>query len=664
MEPIGFGPEILSSMDASLEREWLETNGIGGFASSTIAGVNTRRYHGLLVAAIKPPVERIVLLSKVEETVVMNGKHHDLGSNRYPGVIYPRGFEMLTRFALDPFPKFTFGIGDIEIEKRVFLVHEENTVVLEYEMKGGVSCTLQIRPIIAFRDYHSLTERNSALNANIITLEGCVQVTPYAGLPTLYTSHNGIAVVSTGDWYYNFEYDQERERGLDFQEDLFNPFQVRYELRSGEIARLVASTRHVDVAEVPAMQAREIARRRAVVAAAPSTDDFIQRLTAAADQFIVKRGDLKTIIAGYHWFSDWGRDTMISLPGLTLVTGRFDVARSILRGFAGSIDQGMLPNRFPDAGEAPEYNSVDATLWFFEAVRSYLAWTGDADFVVREIYPHLIEIIDWHLRGTRYRIKIDHDALLSCGEPGVQLTWMDSKVGDRVVTPRYGKPVEIQALWYNALRVMEHIADQAGDIDRTVFFREMAEMARRSFNIAFWNPVENCLFDVVNTDGRDTAIRPNQIFAISLHHAVLTEERWNAVLDVVTRELLTPAGLRTLSPKDPAYCAAYKGGPDDRDGAYHQGTVWPWLMGPFLSAYVKVHGGSRSAREQAAEWLRGFEVMLTRAGLGQLPELADAGTPHTPKGCIAQAWSVAELLRAAIEDVNELAPVAALAVSR
>jgi glycogen debranching enzyme len=233
-----------------------------------------------------------------------------------------------------------------------------------------------------------------------------------------------------------------------------------------------------------------------------------------------------------------------------------------------------------------------------------------------------------------------------------------------VVTPRYGKPVEIQALWYNALRVMEHIADRAGDIDRTVFFREMAGMARRSFNIAFWNPIENCLFDVVSSDGRDAAIRPNQIFAISLHHAVLTEERWNAVLDVVTLELLTPAGLRTLSPKDPAYCAAYKGGPHDRDCAYHQGTVWPWLMGPFVSAYLKVHGGSRSAREQAAEWLREFELMMTRAGLGQLPELADAGAPHTPKGCIAQAWSVAELLRAAIEDVYELAPVAAVAVSR
>ncbi len=664
MEPIEFGPEILSSMDASLEREWLETNGIGGFASSTIVGVNTRRYHGLLVAAIKPPVERLVLLSKVEETVVMNGKHHDLGSNRYPGVIYPRGFEMLTRFALDPFPKFTFRIGDIEIEKRVFLVHGENTVVIEYETRGGGSCTLAIRPLIAFRDYHTLTHRNSALNTEIVTLEGCVQITPYAGLPTLCTSHNGVAVESTGDWYYNFEYDRELERGLNFQEDLFNPFQVRYEIRSGEIARLVASTRPVDVSEVPAMREREIARRRVVVAESPSTDEFIQRLTSAADQFIVKRGGLKTIIAGYHWFSDWGRDTMISLPGLTLVTDRFDVARSILQAFAGRIDQGMLPNRFPDAGETPEYNSVDATLWFFEAVRSYLAWTGDVDFVVREMYPRLIDIIDWHRRGTRYRIKIDSDGLLSCGEPGVQLTWMDAKVGDRVVTPRYGKPVEIQALWYNALRVIEHLADQAGDIDRNVFFREMAGTARRSFNIAFWNSVENCLFDVVDGDDRDAAIRPNQIFTISLHHAILTEERWNAVLHVVTRELLTPAGIRTLSPKDPAYCAAYKGRPHDRDCAYHQGTVWPWLMGPFLSAYVKVHGASRSAREQAAEWLRGFELMMTHAGLGQLPELADADPPHTPRGCIAQAWSVAELLRAAIEDVYQLGPVAALAVSR
>jgi predicted glycogen debranching enzyme len=521
MEPIEFGPEILGNVDASLEREWLETNGIGGFASSTILGVNTRRYHGLLVAATQPPVGRMVLLSKVEETVVMSGKHHDLGSNRYPGVIYPRGFEMLKRFALDPFPKFTFRMGDAEIEKRVFLVDGENTVVIEYQMRSGTSCTLMVRPLIAFRDYHSLTRRNGALNAEIDTSDGCVRITPYADLPTLHVAHNGIAAERTGDWYYNFEYDQERERGLDFQEDLFNPFVVRFELRSGDVARFIASTRPVDVAEAPGMREREIARRRAVVAASPSSDALIQRLINAADQFIVKRGDLKTIIAGYHWFSDWGRDTMISLPGLTLVTGRFEVARRILLAFAASVDQGMLPNRFPDAGETPEYNTVDATLWFFEAIRSYLACTGDVDFVVREMYPRLTDIIDWHLRGTRYGIKVDRDGLLSCGAPGVQLTWMDAKVGERVVTPRYGKPVEIQALWYNALRVLEHIADLGGDPDRSLFLREMADMAGGSFNRAFWNPGAGCLFDVVNADERDAAIRPNQIFAISLHHAVL-----------------------------------------------------------------------------------------------------------------------------------------------
>ena len=323
MEPIEFGPEILSSMDASLEREWLETNGIGGFASSTIVGVNTRRYHGLLVAAIKPPVERLVLLSKVEETVVMNGKHHDLGSNRYPGVIYPRGFEMLTRFALDPFPKFTFRIGDIEIEKRVFLVHGENTVVIEYETRGGGSCTLAIRPLIAFRDYHSLTHRNSALNTEIVTLEGCVQITPYAGLPTLCTSHNGVAVESTGDWYYNFEYDRELERGLNFQEDLFNPFQVRYEIRSGEIARLVASTRPIDVSEVPAMREREIARRRVVVAESPSTDEFIRETH-------LRRGPV-------HRETGWLEDDHCGLPLVQRLGTRHDDLLARINAGYGSL---------------------------------------------------------------------------------------------------------------------------------------------------------------------------------------------------------------------------------------------------------------------------------------------------------------------------------------
>ena len=378
---------------------------------------------------------------------------------------------------------------------------------------------------------------------------------------------------------------------------------------------------------------------------------LIQQLTVAADQFIVQRGELNSVIAGYHWFADWGRDTMIALPGLTLVTGRPDIARNILEAFAQSADRGMLPNRFPDAGEAPEYNTVDATLWMFEAVRSYLHYTGDHAFVRDRLYPKLKEIVDWHMAGTRYGIRARSDGLLACGEPGVQLTWMDAKVGDWVVTPRLGMPVEIQALWYNALCILRDLAHEFGDPSRETSLRDLAEKTRTSFEPQFWNPHTGCLYDVINGEARDESIRPNQIFAVSLHHRMLLAEKEKQIVDVVTRELLTPLGLRTLSPHDPSYHPRYEGDVRQRDSAYHQGTVWPWLMGPFITAYVKVHGHSADARSQAESWLKGFEEHLKTAGLGQISEIADGDPPHTPRGCIAQAWSVAELLRAAVEDI-------------
>jgi predicted glycogen debranching enzyme len=377
-------------------------------------------------------------------------------------------------------------------------------------------------------------------------------------------------------------------------------------------------------------------------------------LVAAADQFIAARGDLETVIAGYHWFSDWGRDTMIALPGIALVTGRFETAKRILRAFAASVDRGMLPNRFPDTGESPEYNTVDATLWFFEAVRAYLEYSGDEQFVLLELYPALLDIIQWHLRGTRFGIHVDSDGLLACGEPGSQLTWMDAKIGEWVVTPRHGKPVEVQALWYNALCILHDLAEGRGDAPTELFLRELAVLARQSFNRLFWNEEAGCLFDVVDSDTCDGSIRPNQIFAISLHHAVLDDQRARRVLEVIKRELLTPVGLRSLSPRDPAYRLRYEGGVVSRDSSYHQGTVWPWLMGPFITAYLKVHAGDDVARRDCEQWLRGFGDHLLTAGLGHISEVADAEAPHHPGGCIAQAWSVAELLRAAVEDVFAL----------
>jgi predicted glycogen debranching enzyme len=657
---IEFNRETCGNLDAALRREWLETNGLGGFASSTITGLNTRRYHGLLVAATKPPVGREVLLSKLEETVLIDGQRFDLSSNRYPGVVHPQGFRYLTNFRLDPFPISTYEVEGVTIEKTVFMVYGENTTVVQYELKNTKqppqNLRLEIRPLVAFRDYHNTTHANGGLNAAVEQSPDLAAVAPYPGLPTLCLAHNAIELQRTGDWYRNFEYDIERERGLDFTEDLFNHFILRFDLLSNYQAAIIASIERRDVARANQYRQAEVKRRQIAVQDPPLKDEFAEALTAASDQYIVARGDKKTIIAGYHWFSDWGRDTMISLPGLTLPTGKHDVARSVLSTFAKHVNQGMLPNRFPDAGETPEYNTVDATLWFFEAARAYLAYTGDETFVRTELYPVFTDVISWHARGTRYGIKVDPCGLLASGEPGVQLTWMDAKVGDWVVTPRCGKPVEIQALWYNALSIMEDLARRSGDDAAQKRYRNMAAMANWAFNRLFWNEQDSCLYDVINGGPPDPSIRPNQIFAVSLPYTMLSPDRSRCVVEKVRKHLLTPYGLRTLAPNDPQYRGRYQGGPVERDGAYHQGTVWPWLIGPFITAYVKVNGASDAARNQASEWLMTLKNHLSDAALGHISEIFDGDAPQRPAGCVAQAWSVGEVLRAYIEDVKGTRP--------
>jgi predicted glycogen debranching enzyme len=645
---IQFDESVCGNLDVSSRREWLETNGLGGFASSTITGLNTRRYHGLLVAATKPPAGRMVLLSKMEETLVIGGRRVELSVNRYPGVMHPRGDRYLKQFRKDPFPVFVYEVEGITLEKSVFMVQGENTTVIQYELRGA-ECTLELRPLIAFRDFHSTAHENGALNPSLERQAGWVRVAPYAGLPPLYLAHTGGEVQPAGTWYRNFEYSVEQERGLDFQEDLFNPLVLIFDLSRDSRTSVVASTEMRSAESAGTLRAAEIERREKIVAAEPSGDMFVRRLVLAADQFIVSRGDGQTVIAGYPWFGDWGRDTMITLPGLTLVTGRYDVAKSILLAFAGYVDRGMLPNRFPDAGEAPEYNTVDATLWFFEAVRALVARAGDYEFVRARLYDVLADIIRWHERGTRYGIHVDSDGLLMAGEPGVQLTWMDAKVGDWVVTPRIGKPVEIQALWYNALRVMEEFASKFGLESDGAHYGELAERAQHNFPELFWNAAAGCLYDVVNGKVRDASIRPNQIFTVSLFHKMLPPGKAESVVDVVERNLLTPYGLRSLAPGDPQYHGRYEGNPFSRDGAYHQGTVWPWLLGPFITAYLEVHGRSAEARKQAGEWLAPFRIWIEDEGLGQIPEILDGDPQQRSVGCIAQAWSVAELLRVCVE---------------
>ena len=660
---IQLNQEVCGNLEAALRREWLLTNGLGGFASSTIIGLNTRRYHGLLVAATQPPVGRIVMLSKLEETLFLDGRAFDLSANRYPGAVHPQGFRYLKQFRLDPFPVFQYEVEGIEIEKSVFMVQGENSTVIQYELKSNnrpdspKTFALEIRPLIAFRDYHSTTHENGAISATIDETPGLASITPYQGLPSLHFGHNAVELRRSGDWFHHFEYDVERERGLDFSEDLFNPCVLRFDLQQNPQAVVIASTEKCAVATSEEYRLAAIRHAGAAVASSPVSEEFAQTLAIAADQFIVARRDQKTIIAGYHWFADWGRDTMIALPGLTLLTGKYDMARSILRTFARSVNQGMLPNRFPDAGEMPEYNTVDATLWFFETARSFLEYAADLEFVRSELYPAFADIIAWHVRGTRYGIKVSSDGLLVSGEPGVQLTWMDAKVGDWVVTPRRGKPVEIQALWYNALRIMENFAGKFGDEAEQERYREMADVASASFNRLFWNEKDNCLNDVVDESSLDASIRPNQIFAVSLAHSMLSPARAKAIVEKVEAHLLTPFGLRTLSPSDPQYRGRYIGGPAERDAAYHQGTVWPWLIGAFVTAYVKVNGGTQTARTQAGEWLTPLLDHLCDSGLGQIPEIFDGDAPQQPRGCIAQAWSVAEVLRAYVENVKGLSPL-------
>lgn len=543
------------------------------------------------------------------------------------------------------------------------MIYGENTTVIIYEFRreelpqnGGAqpspSMLFEVRPLVACRDYHSLGHENGAFNKELQVDNNLATISPYQDAPPIRFAHDADEVHPSGYWYRDFEYMRERERGFDFTEDLFNPFVLEFDAGRRSTFGVIVSTVTPDINHIEELKNQEIARRAKVAEKPPPDGEFVQTLSIAADQFIARRGQHKTIIAGYHWFSDWGRDTMIALPGLALTTGRADVACSILLEFARHVDRGMVPNRFPDAGEEPEYNTVDASLWFFEAVRALYSHTNDDTFVRKNLYDVLADIIDWHVRGTRYNIHVDEDGLLASGADGVQLTWMDAKVGDWVITPRRGKPVEIQALWYNALRIMENLAARFADIERQKRCGDLAARAHASFGAMFWNESLGCLYDVVDGELRDASIRPNQIFAVSLPHTMLSREKAQRVIQRVKGDLLTPYGLRSLARSDPQYRGRYEGDAIHRDAAYHQGTVWAWLIGPFITAYLKAFGRTQAVQREAASFLSQFREHLTEAGLGQVSEIFDGDPPHEPRGCIAQAWSVAEVLRATLEVHN------------
>ncbi len=652
---IGFGREICGDLRSAQEREWLVTNGLGGYASGTVAGMLTRRYHGMLVAALKPPLERTLLVAKLDETARYNGHDYPLYTNRWAdGTVTPHGYRHIERFSLEAaIPVWRFACADALLEKRVWLQQGENTTYVRYDLRRASGpLLLELKALVNCRDYHATTQ-GGEWRMTLDPIKEGVSVTPLPSAQPFYLLAKGAEAHLVHEWYFGFDLPIERDRGLDHREDHLHALTFRATLEPGRSLTIVASTERKPTLDGEvALTARQQHEREVIKcwkAAQPKKKNavpgWVDHLALAADQFIVKRpskneSDGRTIIAGYHWFGDWGRDTMISLPGLTLSTGRPEVARSILRTFARHVDQGMLPNRLPDAGESPEYNTVDAALWYVEAVRAYHATTGD-DELLLELFPVLRAIVDWHVKGTRYRIQVDpEDGLLSAGEPGVQLTWMDAKVGDWVVTPRIGKPVEVNALWYNALRAMAGFARRLGKPDRE--YEVTAERALKGFN-GFWNEAAGYCYDVLDgPDGNDPSLRPNQIFAVSLPESPLTPARQRRVVDVCAAQLLASYGLRSLAPDHPQYQGHYGGGQRSRDGAYHQGTVWGWLLGPFALAHLRAYKDP----QKAAALLEPMADQLLAHGVGNLGEIFDGDAPMTPRGCIAQAWTVAEVLRA------------------
>jgi predicted glycogen debranching enzyme len=644
-----FDKNITQNFDKAIDREWIETNGLGGWASASLAGALTRRYHGLLVAATQPPVGRKVMLSKLDESLYTAQGKFDLSCNQFPHTIYPQGYTHLTRFERGLFPEFIFEAGGVTLKKTIVAVSGENTTLVIYEvLKAEEEFTLELLPLVAARDYHSLTHANSNINGYVHFENGIFHQKPYSPLPDLFIYVPGSTFTHAPEWYYNFDYRIEQQRGMDHQEDLFNPGKFYVKLRAGERLGIIVSTLPPYGRHALEMWHREKNRREKLLNNLPNKNELVQTLALAADQFIVTRDeDLKTVVAGYHWFSDWGRDTMISLPGLCLATGRTDDARRILLAFARYVNQGMLPNRFPDSGEAPAYNNVDATLWFFVAVHKYHEYTHDHDFVQTEMMPVLKEIIDWYGRGTRYNIRVDADGLVYAGMPGEQLTWMDAKVENWVVTPRQGKPVEVNALWYNALSIYGRFLKLFGDEVHSLYHLAKADRVRDVFNSVFWNEDKQCLYDFIGDNFKNDAIRPNQLFAISLPFPLVSGERAKSILKITEEKLLTPVGLRSLSSDHVEYKATYQGNQWSRDGAYHQGTVWSWLLGPYLDATLRIKGAS--GHKQVKNLLKNFEFHFREAGIGTVSEIFDAEPPFTPRGCIAQAWSVGELLRIIIE---------------
>lgn len=648
----------LRDIEAALEQEWLLTNGRGGFASGTPLSIPTRRYHGLLVAAARPPLERWLLLAGMLERVYIKGQVYETACFEFSDKLHPQGFRSLQHFSFSnnsrtPWVRFVYHLDGGELVKEILMPRGRDEVLIRYRLETGPGkrAALEVGPLLAMRDFHSLTQAFEGGYAIQEIDGGYVTVDAYADGPRVWLSaaapdhREAVQFRREPDWWYHFVYRKETARGLEDQEDLFLPgWFVAHGERAVECTIRAVAAFGSEMHDTP-----EPALPFAINAysSAPGVEE---RLRQAADAFVVKRSrstgaDLTTILAGYPWFGDWGRDTFIALPGLLLETHRFAEAYDVLKVFGSALKDGLVPNRFSDYGDGRDYNSVDASLWYIHAADAYCEASGDAAAWPAVLGPTCEQIVQAFMEGTRHRIHMDSDGLVSCGDPTTHLTWMDAKYGDIVFTPRHGKPVEINALWYHAICLMADRMEPHRE-EAAARYRQLASQVRGSFLATFWGNEEYGLHDVVRDGWQDISVRPNQIIAVSLAHSPLNASQQRTVLDVVTRELLTPYGLRTLSPSHPSYHGRYEGGMFERDQAYHQGTVWAWLIGPYAEAYLRVHNWSAEAKRLMREQLSALVTHLDDAGLGSINEIFDGDPPHRPHGSIAQAWSVAELLRA------------------
>jgi predicted glycogen debranching enzyme len=655
---IQFGREICGNLETAESREWLVTNGIGGYASGTMAGGMSRRYHGLLMAALQPPVGRTQLVAWMDEIVRDGGSEFALATHRWAsGAVEPKGFQHIQEFRLEgATPVWMYALGDARLEKRVWMQQGENTTYVQYTLlQGSASLSMELKALVNYRGFHATTHAGD-WRMRVEAVEHGVKVVAFDGATPFYLLSAGAACDARHEWYRDSFLPEERKRGLDDREDLLFAALLRAKVEVGESLAIVMSTEATPALDGGAARVQRAGHESRLLGAwsAPKQDagadvgvpEWLPQLVLAADQLIVKRALPeepygRSVIAGYHWFGDWGRDTMIALPGLTLTTGRADVAKQILLAFARYVDRGMLPNNFPDAGGTLEYNTVDAALWYFEAVRQYFAATGDLP-TLQKLFPVLEGMVDAHVKGTRYQIHVDPaDGLLYSGEAGVQLTWMDAKIGDWVVTPRTGKAVEINALWINATETMAGFARLLKKSGET--YEALSRRAKEAF-AKFWNAQRGCCYDVIDAPGlgNDASLRPNQIFAVALPVSPLTPEQQKAVVDICSERLFTPYGLHSLAPGEPGYQGRYGGGPRERDAAYHQGTAWGWLLGPFALAHFRVYRD----RAAAMGFFDSIGAAIRSYGVGSLAEIYDGDAPFTPRGCIAQAWSVGEVLRA------------------